>query len=126
MSEKTRYSDSELQEFNDLIVSKLEKAKKNLAMYQNILNRGEENGTDDTAPTFKMMEEGASVLSREEASRLGQRQTKYIDNLEKALIRIGNKTYGICRETDKLIPKERLMSVPHATLCIDAKLNRAE
>jgi len=124
MSEKTRYSDNELQAFKELIISKLEKAKDSLAMYQNILNRGEENGTDDTAPTFKMMEEGASVLSREEASRLGARQTKYIDNLEKALIRIENKTYGICRETDKLISKERLKSVPHATLCIDAKLNR--
>ncbi len=124
MPEKTRYSDSELQEFKTLIVNKLEKAKDSLAMYQNILNRSEENSTDDTAPTFKMMEEGASVLSREEASRLGARQGKYIDNLEKALIRIENKTYGICRESDKLISKERLMSVPHATLCIDAKLSR--
>jgi len=125
MSEKTRYSDDELQEFKVLIISKLEKAKANLAMYQNILTRGEENSTDDTAPTFKMMEEGANVLSREEASRLGQRQIKYIDNLEKALIRIENKTYGICRETDRLISKERLRSVPHATLSIHAKLNRS-
>lgn len=122
MSEKTRYSDSELQEFKELIQKKLDKAKENLAMYQNILTRSEENSTDDTSPTFKVLEEGANVLSREEAARLAQRQLKFIDGLEKAMIRIQNKTYGICRVTNKLISKDRLRSVPHATLSIEAKL----
>ncbi len=124
MSEKTRYSDNDLNGFRTQINNKLEKARENLLMYQNILNHNDTNTVDDTSPTFKVMEEGANVLSREEAARLGQRQVKFIDGLEKALIRIENKTYGICRQTSKLISKERLMSVPHATLSIHAKLNR--
>ena len=124
MSEKTRYSDVELQEFQTVIQEKIKKAKDNYNMYKNILTRSDENSTDDTSPTFKVMEEGANVLSREEAARLAQRQQKFINNLEKALIRIQNKTFGICRETGKLISKERLRSVPHATLCVEAKTNR--
>ena len=81
------------------------------------------NDTADTSPTFKVLEEGASVLNKEEAGRLAQRQMKFIQHLQAALVRIENKTYGICRETGKLIPKERLMAVPHATLCIDVKIN---
>ena len=124
MAEKTRYSDAELQEFKTLIQGKIDKAKENYDMYRNILTHQDENSINDTSPTFKVMEEGANVLSREEAARFAQRQHKYIVNLEKALIRIENKTYGVCRETGKLISKDRLMSVPHATLCVDAKVNR--
>lgn len=85
----------------------------------------ESNDTQDTSPTFKVLEEGASTLSKEEAGRLAQRQQKFIQHLEAALIRIENKTYGICRETGKIIPKERLMAVPHATLSVEAKNSRS-
>ncbi len=120
MAEKTRYSDEELEEFRQLINEKLEKAK---AEYEHLrqMVAGEGNDVNDTSPTFKVLEEGASVLGKEEAGRLAQRQMKYIQNLQAALIRIENKTYGICRETGKLIPKERLRAVPHATLSIEAK-----
>lgn len=84
----------------------------------------ESNDTEDTSPTFKVLEEGASTLSKEEAGKLAQRQLKFIEHLEAALVRIENKTYGICRETGKLISKERLRAVPHATLSIDAKNNQ--
>ena len=124
MTKKTRYSEKELLEFKEIITTKMAKAKENYDMYRNILTHNEENGIDDTSPTFKVMEEGANVLSREEAAKLAQRQQKYILNLEKALIRIKNKTYGVCRETGNLISKERLMSVPHATLSIKAKNSR--
>lgn len=121
MSENTRYSDSELEEFRTLINEKLEAAK---AEYDNLraaVMNNDGNDIGDTSPTFKNMEEGASTLSKEDSGRLAQRQMKFIQNLQAALIRIENKTYGICRETGKLIPKERLRAVPHATLSIEAK-----
>lgn len=123
MSEKTRYSDEELQEFKTLILGKLAKAQRDYDMLRADLTNSGGNDTADTSPTFKVLEEGASVLNKEEAGRLAQRQMKFIQHLQVALVRIENKTYGICRETGKLIPKERLMAVPHATLCIDVKIN---
>lgn len=124
MAEKTRYSDDELQEFKDIIMMKLEKARHDYEMLKAAINHSDGNDTDDTSPTFKVLEEGASVYSKEQAGRLAQRQEKFIQHLESALIRINNKTYGICRETGKLISKERLRAVPHATLSIDAKKNQ--
>ena len=121
--EKTRYSDEELEEFKALINERLATARKDLALLQENVTGGE-NNSDDTAPTFKILEEGAAVLSKEENSALAVRQAKYIKNLENALIRIENKTYGICRVTGKLIPKERLRAVPHATLSVEAKMNQ--
>ena len=121
MAEKTRYSDEELQEFKELILDKLEKARKDYDILKASLSGSDGNDIADTSPTFKVLEEGASVLSKEEAGRLAQRQAKFIAPLEAALVRIENKTYGICRATGKLIPKERLMAVPHATLSIEAK-----
>lgn len=120
-TEKTRYSDKELQAFKTLILEKLEKAKKDFELLLSSVNNTGGNDTEDTAPTFNVLEEGASALSKEEAGQLAMRQQKFIRSLEAALIRIENKTYGICRETGKLIPKERLLSVPHATLSIEAK-----
>ena len=122
--EKVRYSDEELQEFKDIILAKLEKAREDLKMLMDAYTNQDEHGTDDTSPTFKVLEEGYQVLSKEENSRLASRQQKFINSLENALLRIENKTYGICRVTGKLISKERLMSVPHATLSIEAKLNQ--
>lgn len=116
-----RYSDEELQEFKTIIVDMLEKAKEEYAYLRQILNNERSNGIDDTAPSFKAMEEGAATLSKEEVGNQVQRQQKFIENLENALKRIENKTYGICRVTGKLIPKERLRLVPHATLTIEAK-----
>ena len=113
--EKTRYSDEELAEFKAIILDKLEKAKADYELLRS------SNDTEDTSPTFKVLEEGAATLSKEESGRLAQRQLKFIQHLEAALVRIENKTYGICRETGKLIPKERLKIVPHATLSIEAK-----
>ena len=121
---KIRYSDKELIEFKDIILQKLEKAKAEFDVLKSAFTQSESNDTQDTSPTFKVLEEGASTLSKEEAGRLAQRQQKFIQHLESALVRIENKTYGICRETGKLIPKERLMAVPHATLSIEAKNNR--
>ena len=121
-SEKTRYSDEELAEFKELILERLAQARKDLALLQENIATGD--SSDDTAPTFKILEEGAAVLSKEENSALAVRQAKYIKNLENALIRIENKTYGICRVTGKLIPKERLRAVPHATLSVEAKMNQ--
>lgn len=118
--EKTRYSDAELAEFKELIEGKLEEARKDLEMLQSSISH-DNNGTDDTSPTFKVLEDGSDTLSREETSALAARQEKFIKHLEAALIRIQNKTYGICRETGKLISKERLRVVPHATLSIEAK-----
>ncbi|HPE42729.1 MAG TPA: TraR/DksA C4-type zinc finger protein [Bacteroidales bacterium] len=123
-SKKNRYSDEELEEFRDIILNKLEKAKADLKLLTEAISTGDENGTDDTSPTFKVLEEGYQVLSKEENGRLAARQQKFINNLENALIRIENKTYGICRVTGKLIPKERLRIVPHATLSIEAKLQQ--
>ena len=124
MSEKTRYSDAELQEFKDIIIAKLTKARSDYELLKNTITLEDGNDTQDTSPTFKVLEEGAAVLSKEEAGKLAQRQQKFIRHLQAALVRIENKTYGICRETGKLIPKERLRAVPHATLSIDAKKNQ--
>jgi len=121
---KTRYSDEELEEFREIILKKLEKAKRDLKMLTDAYTFNNEHDTNDTSPTFKVLEEGYQVLSKEENSRLAARQDKFIKSLEAALIRIENKTYGICRATGKLIAKERLRSVPHATLSIEAKLNQ--
>ena len=119
MAEKLRYSDAELQEFKALILEKLEKAQRVYEMLKsNIMNA---NDTADTSPTFKVLEEGANTLGKESAAQLANRQLLFINKLKAALVRIENKTYGICRETGKLIPKERLRVVPHATLSIDAK-----
>ncbi len=116
-----RYSDADLEEFEALIKEKLVIAKENYAQLQRALSHQDDNSTDDTAPTFKMMEDGAETMSREETASLAARQEKFIVNLENALLRIRNKTYGICRVTGKLIPKERLRLVPHATMSIEAK-----
>lgn len=121
MEEKTRYSDAELVEFRQIIKEKLEKAQKDYEMLRNGLTNLDSNDVMDTSPTFKVLEEGAATLSKEESGRLAQRQMKFIQHLNAALVRIENKTYGICRETGKLIPKERLRAVPHATLSIEAK-----
>ena len=121
MTEKTRYSDAELEEFKAIITEKLEKACRDYDHLKAAVMNTDGNDDADTAPTFKVLEEGASTLSKEEAGQLAQRQMKFIQHLKGALIRIENKTYGICRETGKLIPKERLKAVPHATLSIDAK-----
>ncbi|MBE0661720.1 MAG: TraR/DksA family transcriptional regulator [Bacteroidales bacterium] len=121
---KTRYSDEELEEFRQIILSKLEKAERDLKMLTEAYTFNNEHDTNDTSPTFKVLEEGYQVLSKEENSRLAARQDKFIKSLEAALIRIQNKTYGVCRVTGKLIAKERLRSVPHATLSIEAKLNQ--
>ena len=122
--EKVRYSDAELQEFKELILQKLEVAKQDYEELRAAITHSSSNGVEDTSPTFKVLEEGASSLSKEESGQLAQRQYKFIQNLEAALIRIENKTYGVCRETGKLIPKERLMLVPHATLSVEAKNKR--
>lgn len=119
-TEKTRYSDQELAEFKVLIETKLEEAQRDYDLLKNSLSNNN-HGTDDTGRTFNMMEDGSDTLSREEVAQLSARQQKFIDNLKNALIRIENKTYGICRETGKLISKERLKLVPHATLSIEAK-----
>ncbi|HOK36017.1 MAG TPA: TraR/DksA C4-type zinc finger protein [Paludibacteraceae bacterium] len=121
MAEKTRYSDEELEEFRQIILEKLEKAQKDYEILRNAITNEASNDVSDTSPTFKVLEEGATTLSKEEAGRLAQRQLEFIRHLQAALVRIENKTYGICRETGKLIPKERLRAVPHATLSIEAK-----
>ncbi|TRX71986.1 TraR/DksA C4-type zinc finger protein [Carboxylicivirga sp. M1479] len=121
MAEKTRYSDEELQEFKEIILKKLDKAKKDYELLRNTITHQDGNDTQDTSPTFKVLEEGAAVLSKEEAGKLAQRQQKFIQHLSAALVRIENKTYGVCRVTGKLIPKERLQAVPHATLSVEAK-----
>ena len=118
---KLRYSDEELQEFKEIILEMLDKAKKEYKTLRDVVTHGSSNDIEDTSPTFKVMEEGAASLNKEEAGALAQRQYKFIQNLEAALIRIENKTYGICRVTGKLIPKERLRLVPHATLTVEAK-----
>ena len=121
---KTRYSDSELKEFKDIIFEKLRIAKEELASLTQSLSNPNLNGTDDTAGTYKTLEDGSATLEKEQINQLAARQKKFIDNLENALVRIENKTYGICRETGKLIQKERLMAVPHATLSMEAKLKQ--
>ena len=118
---KVRYSDEELQEFKAIILEMLENANHEYKTLRDIVTHDSSNDIEDTSSTFKVMEEGAMTLSKEEAGALAQRQYKFIQNLEGALIRIENKTYGVCRMTGKLIPKERLRLVPHATLTVEAK-----
>jgi RNA polymerase-binding transcription factor DksA len=122
--DRSRYSDKELTEFKELILSKLKEAQTDYDLLKQTLSNEDNHGTDDTSPTFKLLEDGSDVMSKEETAQLAIRQEKYIVNLKNALVRIENKTYGICRVTGKLIPKERLRSVPHATLGIDAKLGQ--
>jgi RNA polymerase-binding transcription factor DksA len=121
---RSRYTDKELGEFKELILEKLKEAQTDYDLLKQTLSNEDNHGTDDTSPTFKLLEDGSDVMSKEETAQLASRQEKYIVNLKNALIRIENKSYGICRVTGKLIPKERLRSVPHATLSIDAKLNQ--
>jgi len=121
MAEKERYTDADLEEFRELINHKLTEARTDLEGLKNSLSHKDDHGTEDTSPSFKMMEDGSETLSREEMSQLAARQEKFITHLENALTRIENKTYGVCRVTGKLIPKERLRAVPHATLSIEAK-----
>jgi len=118
---RARYSDEELEEFKGIILRKLEKARADLKLLTEAYTNHSEHDTNDTSPTFKVLEEGQQVLSKEENSRMAARQQRFIINLENALVRIQNKTYGICRVTGKLIGKERLRAVPHATLSIEAK-----
>lgn len=119
--EKTRYSDTELAEFRELIQEKLKEAHVDYTLLVGSLSHNDDHGTDDTGRTFNMMEDGSETLSREEVAQLAARQEKFIQSLQAALVRIENKTYGICRVTGKLIQKERLRLVPHATMSIDAK-----
>jgi len=123
-TDKTRYNDNELQEFKEIINNKLVDARKELANLQAALNSANEHGTDDTASTFKVLEDGSDTLAKEEAGQMAARQKKFIEQLENALVRIENKTYGVCRVTGKLIPKERLRAVPHTTQSIEAKLQQ--
>ncbi len=116
-----RYNDEELEEFRQIILAKLDDARVDLSLLVDAFKNANENGTNDTSPSFKVLEEGYMVNSKEENAQLAARQQKFIQSLESALVRINNKTYGVCRETGKLISKERLRSVPHATLSIDAK-----
>ncbi len=119
---KVRYSDEELEEFRSIINEMLDKARKEYNTLRRVIMHNGSNDIEDTTPSFKTVEDdGAYQLSKEEASQLAQRQYKFIQNLDAALVRIENKTYGICRETGKLIPKERLRLVPHATLTVEAK-----
>lgn len=120
-ADKERYSDAELEEFKGIIMAKLEEARKDYDLLKQTLANTDNNGTEDTSPSFKMIEDGSETLSREETAQLAARQEKFIKHLEDALLRIRNKTYGICRVTGRLISKERLRLVPHATLSIEAK-----
>ena len=123
-TDKIRYTDKELQEFKEIIIKKLEEARRDLVLLTEAYTTKNDHDTNDTSPTFKVLEEGSNVLSKEENSQLAVRQQKFIRDLESALLRIENKTYGICRVTGKLIPKERLKVVPHATMSIEAKLSQ--
>jgi len=120
-TEKVRYSDEELEEFREIIEAKIKKAEEDLELIRQSFINDQNNGTDDTSPTFKAFEEGAETLSKEQNAVLAGRQERFIRDLKNALIRIENKTYGKCRVTGKLISKERLRAVPHATLSIEAK-----
>ena len=124
MEEKTRYSDAELQEFKEIIDEKLRLARRDYDEMMRQLMNADGNDCDDTSPTYKVLEEGSATQSKEELIQLANRQQKFIQDLEGALIRIKNKTYGIDRISGKLIPKERLRAVPHATLSVESKLNR--
>jgi RNA polymerase-binding transcription factor DksA len=126
MSEKTRYNDEELQEFKEIIEKKLALAKKDYDQMMRILMNKDSNDVDDTSPTYKVLEEGSVTQPREEMLQMASRQQKFIVGLEAALVRIANKTYGVDRITGKLIPKERLRAVPHATLSVESKQNRGK
>ena len=121
MAEKTTYSADELEKFQKIILAKIESAEEDLKILRAATANDSDNGTEDTSPTFKQFEEGSTTLSKEENIKLAERQAKFILHLNNALLRIKNKTYGICRVTGKLIAKERLNLVPHATLSIEAK-----
>ena len=121
---KSKYSDAELTEFKEIIQKKIEKAEQDIDLLREQFANDKNNGTDDTSPQFKSFEEGSSVMSKERNSQLATRQEKFIRDLKNALIRIENKTYGVCRVTGKLIDAERLKLVPHATLSMEAKLNQ--
>jgi DnaK suppressor protein len=123
-NEKTRYSESDLQEFRGILMDKLRSAKEELNALATSLSSPNANGTDDTAGTYKTLEDGSATLEKEQINQLAARQKKFIEQLEAALVRIENKTYGICRETGRLIPKERLRAVPHTTLSMEAKLRQ--
>ena len=116
-----RYSDSDLQEFKEIILAKIERAEKDIEILKSSYQNGANNGTDDTSPTFKSFDDGTDTMAKERNMQLAVRQEKFIRDLKNALIRIENKTYGICRVTGNLIQKERLKLVPHATLSIEAK-----
>ena len=122
--EKTRYSDADLQEFKQIIMGKLEVAKDEFGKMQKSLQNPNENGDENTSNQYLTLDDGASTFEKENLNQLAARQKKFIDNLEAALIRIENNTYGVCRVTGKLIQKERLKAVPHATLSMEAKLNQ--
>ena len=124
MADNVRYSDEELQEFKQIILEKLELARRDYQQLMDSLSNKGENGVDDTMPTYKVLEEGSMTQTKEELTTMAARQQKFIQSLQAALVRIENKTYGICRVTGKLIPKERLRAVPHATLSIEAKMAR--
>jgi RNA polymerase-binding transcription factor DksA len=123
-TEKTRYSETDLLEFKGLLLDKLRIAKEELNSLATSLSSPNANGTDDTAGTYKTLEDGSATLEKEQINQLAARQKKFIEQLEAALVRIENKTYGICRETGRLIPKERLRAVPHTTLSMEAKLKQ--
>ena len=118
---KKRYTDKELERFKNIIIKKIDKAKQDLDLLKSAYMNDSDNGTDDTSPTFKAFEEGSETMSKEANTQLALRQEKFIRDLKNALIRIENKTYGVCRITGKLIKKNRLLVVPHATLSIEAK-----
>lgn len=121
MAEKTHYTDEELQEFKQIILDKLELARRDYQQMMDTLTNRAGNDVDDTMPTYKVLEEGSMTQTKEELTTMAARQQKFIQSLQAALVRIENKTYGVCRVTGKLIPKERLRAVPHATLSIEAK-----
>ena len=121
---RSRYSDAELMEFKALLTNKLEEAQRDYELLKSTLSHKDDHGTDDTSPTFKLLEDGSDVMSKEETAVLASRQEKYIQNLQNALVRIENKSYGICRITGRLIPKERLRVVPHATTSMEGKMQQ--
>ena len=121
MAKKNAYTNKELKVFKQIIIEKIQRAKEDLSLLKSAYANDADNGTEDTSPTFKAFEEGSTTLSKEENMKLAMRQEKFINNLKNALIRIQNKSYGVCRVTGKLISKDRLKLVPHATLSIEAK-----
>jgi DnaK suppressor protein len=120
----TKYSETDLQEFKAIILDKLQTAQGELGTLTQSLSSTNVNGTDDTSGTYKTLEDGSATMEKEQTNQLAARQQKFIEQLQAALVRIENKTYGICRETGKLIPKERLRAVPHTTMCMEAKLKQ--